>query len=160
MSNEQLKNKQHQVNFIFFDQNHTTYSIEKIVGELKTLIVTDKLKPICHYYNFYVQQILKKLDRSPVVPTHLEDVKWSVQLSLGNDSLHKILEPTGILQFNLTDPKEENVLSLFYFFRDFPFVDSFFHFSFFPVRNLHFSWNLTMLNFMNSLMKWKTFKSS
>eukprot|EP01127_Copromyxa_protea_P020419 TRINITY_DN6836_c0_g6_i1.p1 TRINITY_DN6836_c0_g6~~TRINITY_DN6836_c0_g6_i1.p1 ORF type:complete len:181 (+),score=42.28 TRINITY_DN6836_c0_g6_i1:25-567(+) len=82
--------------------------IETIVGELKTFIDTDKLKALCMYYKMYLEQLLKKLDRSPVVPTHLDDVNWRVHLKLGNDSLHKILEPSALFQFELSDPNEQN----------------------------------------------------
>jgi hypothetical protein len=57
----------------------------------------------------YLEQLMKKLDRSPVVPTHLDDVNWRVHLRLGNDTMHKILEPSALFQFELTDPNGENV---------------------------------------------------
>jgi hypothetical protein len=63
-------------------------------------------------------------NRSPVVPTHLDKVNWTVQLNLGaflvvlwifsslylgNDNMHKILEPSGVLNFELVGSKGEKV---------------------------------------------------
>lgn len=79
------------------------------MGELRSFIHDDKLKALCMYYQMYLKQLMKKLDRSPVVPTHLDDVNWRVHLRLGNDSMHKILEPTALFQFELSDPNEQNV---------------------------------------------------
>eukprot|EP01126_Amoeba_proteus_P050182 TRINITY_DN590_c0_g1_i2.p1 TRINITY_DN590_c0_g1~~TRINITY_DN590_c0_g1_i2.p1 ORF type:complete len:145 (+),score=33.32 TRINITY_DN590_c0_g1_i2:293-727(+) len=82
--------------------------VEKIVGELRQIISDDKLKSLCKYYLLHLKQIHKKLDRSPVVPTHLDDVQWRVHLKLGNDHIHKILEPTAFFDFRFSDPLEEN----------------------------------------------------
>jgi hypothetical protein len=56
---------------------------EKIMSELGSLIKEDKLRNICRYYDIYLKSVLEKLDRSPVVPTHLDKVNWAVQLNLG-----------------------------------------------------------------------------
>lgn len=61
------------------------------------------------YYQMFLKQLMKKLDRSPVVPTHLDEVNWRVHLRLGNDNMQKILEPTALFQFELSDPNEKNV---------------------------------------------------
>eukprot|EP01125_Pyxidicula_operculata_P020639 TRINITY_DN7668_c0_g1_i1.p1 TRINITY_DN7668_c0_g1~~TRINITY_DN7668_c0_g1_i1.p1 ORF type:complete len:180 (-),score=43.46 TRINITY_DN7668_c0_g1_i1:175-714(-) len=79
-------------------------SIEKVVGELQQLIDEDKLKNILRYYQLFSQKLLKKLDRSPVVPLHLDDVSWRLHLRLSDDRLSKLLSPTALFQFKLTGP--------------------------------------------------------
>jgi len=78
-------------------------SLERIVGELKGVIEEERLKSLLQYYQVFTQQLLKKLDRSPVIPQHLADVHWRLHLALAQDHVSKILNPTCLLQFNLTD---------------------------------------------------------
>jgi len=79
-------------------------SLDRVIGELKNVISDEHLKALLKYYQLFVQQVLKKMEHSPVVPHHLNDVHWRLQLELANDRTEKILEPTALFQFNLSDP--------------------------------------------------------
>jgi len=83
-------------------------SPKQIVDELVSLIQKELLKPILKYYDYYNNELEKKLQRSPVVPHHLDDVQWRLHLKLGESEKEKILTPTSFFQFSLTDPKGEN----------------------------------------------------
>jgi len=78
-------------------------SMERVVGELKGVLEEERLKSILQYYQVFTQQLLKKLDRSPLIPHHLADVHWRLHLALAQDHVSKILNPTCLMQFNLTD---------------------------------------------------------
>jgi len=99
---------------------------EQVVRELKGIIEEDRLKSLLRYYQLFNQQLLKKLERSPVVPAHLGDVHWRLHLQLAEDRKQKILSPTALFQFKLVNPEGED---LEHFNLEFEHVDlyDFFH---------------------------------
>lgn len=47
-------------------------------------------------------------ERSPIAPYHLDNVEWRLTLQLAQNDLNKILEPTGIVHFDLTSTGLDN----------------------------------------------------
>lgn len=130
-------------------------SLEDLRNELAPLLDDDHIKFLLRYYQLFLKRLIEDSERSSIVPRHLDDVKWRVDLTLATGDLSKVIEPTALLQFELSsaakDEKVQHLLKIFYCFHflgnnRLPFQQQ-------NNRNLS-PWNLTKHNYTSFCVNW------
>jgi hypothetical protein len=60
-----------------------------------------KLRALVRYYTIHLQRIREWDEKPPVVPLHLEDVQWRVEMQLASQHQARCLEPIALLHLQL-----------------------------------------------------------
>jgi hypothetical protein len=81
--------------------------IEDLQRELQAFVDDDRLILLLKYYQVSLKKLLAEQERSPVTPYHLDDVQWRLDLQLASNDLNKVLQPSALLNFELS-PSDQN----------------------------------------------------
>jgi hypothetical protein len=60
-----------------------------------------KLRALVRYYTIHLQRIREWDEKPPVVPLHLEDVQWRVEMQLASQHQARCLEPIALVHLQL-----------------------------------------------------------
>jgi hypothetical protein len=63
-----------------------------------------RLRALVRYYAIHLQRIREWDEKPPVVPLHLDDVQWRLEMQLASQHQARCLEPTALLNLHLTPP--------------------------------------------------------
>lgn len=75
--------------------------LETLKSELQAFVDDDRLLLLLRYYQLFCKLLSSSQDRSSVVPLHLVDANWRLDLQLAGSDLTKIIEPAAFLHFEL-----------------------------------------------------------
>eukprot|EP01122_Echinamoeba_exundans_P002724 TRINITY_DN12698_c0_g1_i1.p1 TRINITY_DN12698_c0_g1~~TRINITY_DN12698_c0_g1_i1.p1 ORF type:complete len:184 (+),score=37.06 TRINITY_DN12698_c0_g1_i1:223-774(+) len=80
--------------------------LESMKKELESFVDDDRLMLLLRYYQLFSKKLVTSQDRSPVVPLHLTDTNWRLDLQLAGSDLNKVIEPSAFLHFSLTPTQD------------------------------------------------------
>jgi hypothetical protein len=92
--------------------------LEMMKKELESLVDDDRLMLLLRYYQLFSKKLITSQDRSPVVPLHLTDTNWRLDLQLAGSDLNKVIEPAAFLHFSLTSGQHADTSQVRRFLRD------------------------------------------
>jgi len=76
-------------------------SLEELQRELSTLLDDDHLMVLLRYYQVSMRRLIAESERTPIVPRHLNDVNWRVDLELATGDMNKLITPSALLHLDL-----------------------------------------------------------
>lgn len=75
--------------------------LETMKKELQEHVDDERLMLLLRYYQLFCKKLVAAQDLSPVVPFHLVETNWRLDLQLAGSDSNKVIEPSAFLQFDL-----------------------------------------------------------